>query len=80
MRFRGKDGIKWVVLLAKLIAFGLIAALVAAFVLVAIFNGLGIDTNLTESSGNDLTGNDLAFVLIFGVVLVAVGFAAGRRR
>ena len=48
--------------------------------LVAIFNGLGIDTNLTESSGNDLTGNDLAFVLIFGVVLVAVGFAAGRKR
>ena len=57
----------------------MIAALVAAFVLVAIFNALDIHTNLTESPGNDLTGNDLAFVLIFGVVLVAVGFAAGRR-
>jgi hypothetical protein len=78
--FRDRDGIGWVVLLAKLVVFGVIAALAAAFALVAIFDVLGIDTNLTESSGNSLAGNDFAFVLIFGVLLVAVGFAAGRRR
>lgn len=80
MGWRDGDGSRWVVLLAKVVIFGVIAALAAAFALVAIFDLLGIDTNLTESSGNDLAGNDLAFVLIFGVVLVSAGFAAGRRR
>lgn len=80
MSAHDKEGTGRIIFLAKLIAFGAIAALAAAFVLVAIFDGLGIDTNLTNSSGNELTGNDLAFVLTYGTLLVAVGFAAGRRR
>ena len=75
MNFRGKGWIG----LAQVIAAGLIAGLVGAFVLVAVFDGLGIDTNLTESGGNALSGNDLAFVLTYGVLMVAVGFAAGRK-